>query len=203
MWVFSGFLLTKRRMTDFQDMEKFNEEAASVLKKHSQCLRWTEKASGSPLITFLSSELVRGHGSPPSLICQPCDPSRAGGFIPSTNSVILCENQIESKTHLQDVLAHEMVHAYDTHTTTLDWKNESHIACTELRAVSLSGECKLTREIQRGYVGFAKHYQECVRRRAVLGVMQATGLGQIEAGRRVMSVWGPCFNDTAPFDEIF
>jgi inner membrane protease ATP23 len=84
----------------------------------------------------------------------------------------------------------------------LDWSNPNHLACTEIRAANLSKECAFTREIQRGYFAIAKHHQACVKRRAILGIMQA-GFSMNEAKVFISRVWEPCFNDTAPFDEIF
>ena len=76
------------------------------------------------------------------------------------------------------------------------------LACSEIRAATLSGECRLTREMARGHVGFAKHFQTCIKRRAILGVKQvfpAPGMAKEAVNR----VWEHCFHDTAPFDEVF
>ncbi|KAJ3305596.1 hypothetical protein HDV03_001241 [Kappamyces sp. JEL0829] len=130
-----------------------------------------------------------------------------GGFSPH-NGIVLCENQLESKSHLEDTLAHELVHAFDQASVkNMDWTSLKVQACTEIRAVNLSGECRFTRELRRGHFGVAKHHQECVKRRAVLGVMQSANLkdenGRKDAERAVLNVWNDCFPDTAPFDEIF
>lgn len=175
------------------EFDRFAAVAASL----ATCKRWTEKALTSPVISFLTGALPQM----PEIICKPCNSDRAGGYSPS-GKIILCHDQLLSKTHLKDTLAHELIHAYDQATVKIDFKNISHLACTEIRAASLSGECRFLREVSRGYLQVAKHHQECVKRRAILGVTQG-GHSKENATMAVMSVFIPCFNDTAPFDEIF
>jgi len=135
--------------------------------------------------------------------CFPCDLSRSGGFAPDLG-VILCQNRITSKTHMQDTLTHELVHAFDNCTARINWMSKEHAACAEIRAVTLSGECKFTRELRRGNIGFAKHYQTCVRRRVVLGLSALPMFeDRKDAEECMLAVWSDCFADTAPFDEIY
>ncbi|KAI8923405.1 peptidase M76 family-domain-containing protein [Entophlyctis helioformis] len=135
--------------------------------------------------------------------CVPCDPTRAGGFAP-THGIVLCENQLTSKSHMEDTMAHELIHAFDHCTARVKWDKPEHFACSEIRAAALSGDCRFSRELMRGNLGFFKHFQECVRRRAVLGVKQVpTCQADGVAEDAVRAVWDSCFNDTAPFDEIF
>ena len=99
-------------------------------------------------------------------------------------------------------------------------------AVVKIRANSLSGDCKWSREIQRGFVSFSKQHQaslvdecpfvlyfqnlplhvshqECVRRRAILAVRANPACpDQASAERAVNEVWESCFNDTRPFDEV-
>jgi inner membrane protease ATP23 len=75
----------------------------------------------------------------------------------------------------------------------------------------LSGECRLMEEwLHRkqysitGNDGLGQ-FQECVRRRAVTSVM-SYGLckgDEAVAKRAVRDVWGSCFGDTRPFDEVY
>jgi inner membrane protease ATP23 len=90
--------------------------------------------------------------------CSNCDLSRSGGFIPS-HGILLCQNRLLSKQHLQDTLTHELIHAFDHCTTNVNWNDCRHLACSEIRAISLSGECKFTREMKRGHFAIAKHHQ--------------------------------------------
>lgn len=38
------------------------------------------------------------------------------------------------KKHMEDTIAHEMVHMFDHCRFKLDWHNLRHVACTEVRA---------------------------------------------------------------------
>ncbi len=100
----------------------------------------------------------------------------------------------------------EMVHAYDHLRFKMQWRNNlRHAACTEIRASSLSGECRWTREF------FIKHnfklpqqHQECVRRRAALSLRGRPDCrDDVHAAQMVNEVWESCFPDTRPFDEIY
>jgi inner membrane protease ATP23 len=57
-------------------------------------------------------------------------------------------------------------------------------------------------ELSRGNLGFAKHHQACVKRRSILSLKQS-GMSESDAQLAVENVWDNCFNDTAPFDEIY
>ncbi|KAI9359548.1 peptidase M76 [Zopfochytrium polystomum] len=136
------------------------------------------------------------------LQCVPCDAVRSGGFSPGMG-VVLCQNRFTSRQHMEDTLTHELIHAYDFCTTKINFNNCEQHACTEIRAANLSGECKFTREVGRGYFALAKHHQVCVRRRAILSLKQNPSCaGPNVAEDAVRAVWNSCFRDTAPFDEI-
>jgi len=73
----------------------------------------------------------------------------------------------------------------------------------QIRAASLSGDCRWLREIQRRHFTFMKQHQECTRRRAVLSVRANPACKDDATAERVVSdVWDSCFNDTRPFDEV-
>jgi inner membrane protease ATP23 len=46
------------------------------------------------------------------LRCMPCDGTRSGGFSPD-HGILLCQNQFYNKNHMEETVAHEMIHAYD------------------------------------------------------------------------------------------
>ena len=60
-----------------------------------------------------------------------------GGF-DAKYGIKLCANYLETKSQLEDTMAHEMVHAYDHLRFKVDWDAEdlTHVACTE---VSMGG----------------------------------------------------------------
>jgi mitochondrial inner membrane protease ATP23 len=139
-----------------------------------------------------------------NILCQPCDTMRAGGFSPD-HGILLCSNYMMSKGHAEDTLAHEMVHAWDHLRFKVDWSNIRHHACSEIRASSLSGECRWTREtFTRGIWDYTAHHQECVRRRAALSVRAHPDCKDEEHAKKVVNeVFDSCFADTRPFDEIY
>jgi inner membrane protease ATP23 len=190
-------------MSEEKEFEKVTKFLTTQQKTHNRCEKWKLKLSqSSPILKFLLTELSK-HSESPLLLCTSCDPKRAGGFAPGLG-IVLCENNFLSKAHMEDTLAHELIHAYDNVTTKINWKNKLHVACTEIRAANLSGECAFTKEFKRGNWGIAKQHQECVRRRAVMSVLLSKIVNtEKEAEDAVRLVWKSCFQDTAPFDEIY
>ncbi|MCJ1305811.1 Mitochondrial inner membrane protease atp23, partial [Hypocenomyce scalaris] len=99
-----------------------------------------------------------------------------------------------------------MVHAYDHLRFKLNWRDDlRHAACAEIRASSLSGECRWSREFfTRGQWKLTQQHQECVRRRATLSVAgRPSCKDDVQAAKVVNEVWESCFADTRPFDEIY
>jgi len=79
------------------------------------------------------------------------------------------------------------------------------MACTEIRAENLSGECGAVREMVNGRVklqsgNFKGHGGECVKRRAGLSVMANPNCKE-RAGEYVDAAFERCFRDTFPFDR--
>lgn len=104
-------------------------------------------------------------------------------------------------------MTHEMVHAYDYLRFKVDFETHDlrHAACTEIRASSLSGECRFWREFwHRAQWKVTYQHQECVRRRAAISVSKRPNCkDDVEAAKVVNEVWDSCFADTRPFDEIY
>ena len=92
------------------------------------------------------------------LQCRPCDETRSGGFSPD-HGILLCQNRFFSKKHQEDTMVHEMIHLFDHCRFKVDWNNCLHHACSEVRAASLSGDCRWTRELRRGFFKFTKQHQ--------------------------------------------
>ncbi|CAG8568946.1 11741_t:CDS:2, partial [Scutellospora calospora] len=135
--------------------------------------------------------------------CLPCDNTRSGGFSPD-HGIMLCQNRFTSKRHIEDTMVHEMIHLYDHCRFKVDWNSCYHHACSEVRAAALSGDCKWTREIKRGFFNFTKQHQACVKRRAILSVQKNASCSAPGVAERVVTeVFESCFNDTRPFDEIY
>ena len=137
--------------------------------------------------------------------CRRCDTKQSGGFDPEYG-ILVCANHLRNRGHLEDTLAHEMVHAHDHLRFKLDPYDLRHAACMEIRASTLSGECRWSREFfTRGQWSLTQQLQACVRRRATLSVAARPGCGgDVKKAERVVDeVWEGCFGDTRPFDEIY
>jgi len=138
-----------------------------------KCERWkSDLMRNSPVVTFMLKHLalVGANVTSEHLHCLPCDATRAGGFSPDAG-ILLCQDRFNSKGHMEDTLTHELIHMYDHARFEVDWSNLRHHACSEIRAASLSGDCRWLRETTRGFMGFTKQHQACVRRRAILSVL--------------------------------
>ncbi|RXW23093.1 hypothetical protein EST38_g2784 [Candolleomyces aberdarensis] len=160
----------------------------------------------SPMVVFMLKHLkLSGCEVPPqNILCAPCDKTRAGGFEHKRGVVVLCAGNFFSQQHMESTIMHELMHLYDQCRFKVDWSNLRHHACSEIRANNLSGDCRYTRELRRGFVTFSKQHQACVRRRAVESLLANPACpDRAAAERAVNEVWDSCFNDTRPFDEVY
>lgn len=160
----------------------------------------------SPSVLFMMDHINKlgGNLSAKNITCEPCDDLKGGGFHPQMG-ILLCSNWIRDKWQLEDILTHELVHAYDYLKFNLDYNNLKHHACTEIRASMLSGECRIFNEIRKtGLANFDKKFQACIKRRAVLSVQANPKCkDSVEAEKIVGAVWTSCFNDTRPFERVY
>ncbi|KAI8801669.1 peptidase M76 family-domain-containing protein [Cladochytrium replicatum] len=68
----------------------------------------------SPIVRFMLHELEKA-GCPfteEHLQCVQCNSTRAGAFC-AQHGVLLCQNQLVSKTHMEDAITDEFIHAFD------------------------------------------------------------------------------------------
>ncbi|KAI9267409.1 peptidase M76 family-domain-containing protein [Sporodiniella umbellata] len=190
-----------------QEEQNFKKKLDQNLEEYQckTCEIWKENLlKNSPPVRFMVDELekIGTKVTKEDFTCVPCDPTRSGGFSPE--GIILCQNTLPEKTMQETTMVHEMVHLYDDTKFKVDWTNLKHQACSEIRASSLSGDCRWTREMKRGFFTFTKQHQACVKRRAILSVEQNPLCESREdAERAVQSVFDSCFADTRPFDEIY
>lgn len=204
-----------------------DRETAQETMERERCEQWTDHVfATSPMVRFMAKHLALlgcdprtpqppatqpGRTPEPKLVIAPCGEGIAGGFSPSQpgeptsySSILLCSNRIYSRAHLEDTLSHEMVHWFDHCRFLVDWTNLRHHACSEIRAASLSGDCRFMREFTRRQYGFKAQHQTCVKRRAVLSVLAnpACNNDRAKAESVVDEVFTSCFGDTRPFDEV-
>ncbi|KAI9762248.1 MAG: spindle assembly checkpoint kinase [Chaenotheca gracillima] len=163
----------------------------------------------SPTVRFMRENVNKLGGDlhENNVICRRCNKRMAAGFAPGLG-ILLCANEMIDRKHLEDSMAHEMVHAYDYLRFKVDDKDLRHAACTEIRASALSGECRFTQEFfRRGKwkeFRITQLYQDCVRRRATISVSNRPWCkDDVQAAKVVNEVWESCFRDTRPFDEVY
>ncbi|KAI8986594.1 peptidase M76 family-domain-containing protein [Pilobolus umbonatus] len=198
----TGLGLTEEEKLDYK--QRLNNDLEDY--QCNQCEVWRDNLlKNSPPVRFMIDQLkqINKTLTKDDFHCMPCDNTKAGGFSPVAG-ILLCQNRLGSKTFQEHTMVHEMIHMYDHHRFKVDWNNLKHQACSEIRAASLSGDCKWTREIARGFYTFTKQHQTCVKRRAVISVaLNPHCNSEDEAERAVSSVFDSCFADTRPFDEIY
>lgn len=160
----------------------------------------------SPSVRFMQEQVQRigGNINSSNIVCGMCDEMKSGGFHPELG-ILLCQNKVYSRSHTEDTLTHELVHAYDHCRFEVDWQDLRHHACSEVRASSLSGECRMMNEfLKHGHIKFGRGHQECVRRRAALSVAGNPNCPSQEFAKTVVDqIFDHCFNDARPFDEIY
>ncbi|KAH7413001.1 mitochondrial inner membrane protease atp23 [Cadophora sp. MPI-SDFR-AT-0126] len=204
--------MTAEGQHEFREAAYIRNEAADCKK----CDEWRDWCfQYSPTVIFMKKniEALNGDLHAGNVICRRC-PTRkdengnwirqGGGFSPD-HGILICANEMRDKKHLEDTLAHEMVHAWDHLRWKVDWADLRHAACTEIRASSLSGECRWMREFwTRNNWTLTQQHQNCVRSRAVRSVMNRTSCkDDVQAVKVVNEVWDSCFADTRPFDGIY
>lgn len=160
----------------------------------------------SPSVIFMMGHVRKlgGNLSKKNIFCGKCDDLKGGGFHPNMG-ILLCSNWIQHQQQMEDVITHELVHAYDYLKFKLDMNDLNHHACTEIRASMLSGECRIMNEILKtGYANFGGKFQDCIRRRAIISVSTNAKCGSPEkAAEYVDKVWNSCFRDTRPFERVY
>ncbi|KAL9130484.1 MAG: hypothetical protein Q9217_001356 [Psora testacea] len=180
----------KRWATSLKDCEKRRQ----YLLKYSPIVRFmTEKVDG------LGANITSKH-----FACNFCVEMKAGGFNPDYG-MELCANKLTSRRHQEQVMAHELMHAYDHMRFEVDWNDLRHAACSEIRASGLSGECGFVQQFWRhGQHKITRGYQDCVKRRAILSMVARPNCkDELQAAKVVNEVWDSCLTDTRPFDEVY
>ncbi|KAG8967325.1 Mitochondrial inner membrane protease atp23 [Tulasnella sp. 419] len=206
-WRQSAAWITGIGLTEEQKLQKSLQKKRDLEEAQwIRCERWkADLMKNSPAVVFMLQHLRQAGAKVDSdhFHCQPCNMTRAGGFSPE-HGVLLCQDGFWSKSHMEDTMVHEMVHMYDHAKFNVNWEDIRHHACSEIRAANLSGDCRWSREIRRGFFTFSKQHQDCVRRRAILSVQSHPACqDEAAATKAVNEVWESCVKDTRPFDEIY
>ncbi|XP_044133019.1 mitochondrial inner membrane protease ATP23 homolog isoform X2 [Bufo gargarizans] len=107
--------------------------------------------------------------------CEDCDGSVSGGFDADTSEIVLCQNNIHNQSHMNRVVTHELIHAFDHCRAHVDWfNNVRHLACSEA----------------------------CVRDRSLRSILAVRQISREAAEKAVDDVFQSCFNDYEPFGRI-
>ena len=182
----------------------------------SRCAQLLEKALGHSYIKFMRDKMHElGCDTTKeenfTFKCQPCGSNKVIGYFSGVadgnKGVIICEDNVAeyqlSGEHVERTVLHELIHAYDTCRAKVDCNDCRHLACTEIRAALLSGDCDMLNEWRRRNFGFKAQGVSCVKRRAELSVAAHPNCGGDKARAAVEEVFEKCYSDTAPFEQKF
>lgn len=166
-----------------------------------------EALETNPKVKFMREELEKA-GCPVgrrffrAKDCTKSDKAAAGGFM-ETEGIILCSNAIRFQNEADEIITHELIHAYDQcRAANMNWRNCAHQACSEIRAGNLSGDCQYRREILRGFFNICKQHQLCIRRRSIKSLSINPGCKSRDHIESTLDqVWDTCYKDTKPFDK--
>eukprot|EP00529_Nitzschia_sp_RCC80_P027571 CAMPEP_0113514680 /NCGR_PEP_ID=MMETSP0014_2-20120614/40538_1 /TAXON_ID=2857 /ORGANISM="Nitzschia sp." /LENGTH=249 /DNA_ID=CAMNT_0000411193 /DNA_START=11 /DNA_END=760 /DNA_ORIENTATION=- /assembly_acc=CAM_ASM_000159 len=125
--------------------------------------------------------------------------------------IYLCQEHVSGPKHAENILKHELIHAIDMCRTNMDpLRNCMQLACTEVRAENLSGECNQKWEFLRGQLTSPRqllwptdsvgHQRKCVKRRAIDSVRGNPNCTD-QAELYVDAVFQRCYADTFPFER--
>jgi inner membrane protease ATP23 len=109
----------------------------------ARCEEWRDWLfTYSPTVIFLRSKIreLNGELDENNVICRRCPTRvdekgtihRQGGGFSAPHGILICANEMRDKKHLEDTLAHEMVHAWDHLRWKVDEGDLRHAACTEV-----------------------------------------------------------------------
>lgn len=163
-----------------------------------------EIVESSPMVKLMMAAL-NSSGCPVDIsrhiACEPCNRGVTGGYDPTLNQIVICYNQCSSKSMMDGVLGHELLHAWDYCRANLDFDNVRHVACTEIRAANLF-HCSIMSGFIAGSVSLtnlSKAHSRCVKQKAVASILAVRPqMDPREAWKVVDSVFDKCYNDLEP-----
>lgn len=179
---------------------------SSTINKGStveECEDMIRRGLRTPMVKFLKEHLEKsGCRIGDNFIkASHCDQKISGGYARG-RGIIVCSNHMQIQDEVNQVLIHELIHAYDEcRAANLDWANCAHHACSEIRAGHLSGDCHYKRELLRGYLKIRGHEQECVKRRVMKSMSGNPNCSESASRDAMEAIWDVCYNDTMPFDR--
>jgi mitochondrial inner membrane protease ATP23 len=150
-WMNYFNILTNRMTPAGQDAFREDAYIRNEARDCRRCEEWRDYMfKYSPIVRFMSKNITELNGKldAENVLCRRCVTRvvkdkdadgniverkirQGGGFSPN-HGILLCANEMRSQGHLEDTLAHEMVHAYDHLRFKVDWADLRHAACTEV-----------------------------------------------------------------------
>ncbi|KAK7102362.1 mitochondrial inner membrane protease ATP23 homolog [Littorina saxatilis] len=157
----------------------------------------------NPMVKLLSRAL-KSHGCEVNLrrhiSCENCLEKVNGGFDPTTNQVVICQNNVKKRNTCCNVLAHEFIHAFDSCRAKVDFEDLHHLACTEIRAANLM-HCSFLTAVAAGdasSINIKQRHAQCVKSKALQSVLMVRNVPIEKAMVIVDSVFDKCYNDLEP-----
>merc|ERR1719436_1881013 len=141
--------------------------------------------------------------APVDLSCVRCpsDVRHRAGYSPRHNRIWMCGNRLWNPFEFRRVLIHELTHAFDFARARIDTGSCVHMACTEIRAWNLSGECDLwTKWFTFLGEDMINRKQRCVREGALASLLENERCQDPYVARGALEeAWAPCWRDHWPF----
>lgn len=127
--ILTGGATPQEREAYFDIKDTINEERdiARAEKDRKWLLEY------SPIVRFMRHNInLLGHDlNETNMRVKRCTTQQSGGFDPEFG-ILLCANKFRNRGHMEDTMAHEMVHAYDHLRFKLDPLDLRHAACMEV-----------------------------------------------------------------------
>ncbi|XP_065322622.1 mitochondrial inner membrane protease ATP23 homolog [Gordionus sp. m RMFG-2023] len=137
--------------------------------------------------------------------CEKCSKIVAGGYDPSTNQIVMCQENAMDTRFCEGTMAHEMVHMFDLCRNKMDFSNINHLACTEIRAYNLT-PCLFSGFFWRNpniAIPVKHTHKQCVRYKAAASIaMSRTNITMDQALEIVDKVFDKCYADLEPLGYI-
>jgi len=141
--------------------------------------------------------------APVDLVCVRCpaDVRHRAGYSPKYNRIWMCANRFWNPFEFRRVLVHELTHAFDFARAKVDTGSCVHMACTEIRAWNLSGECDLWANSFK-YMGedMINRKQRCVKDGALASLLENERCQDSHVAHGALEeAWAQCWKDYWPF----
>lgn len=143
--ILSGSASPRERDAYFQHKDDVNE--ARDCARCDSDRDWL--LANSPIVRFMRHNInLLGHDiNSDNVRCKRCTTRQSGGF-DAQYGILICANQLRNRGHLEDTMAHEMVHAWDhLRFKVNDPADLRHAACTEVSGLVVNmglGGARLT-----------------------------------------------------------